>query len=113
MIKTYFTDENQFLMTEAIGLILTEQLREATGNVPMLRCLRPDMKVVAKVFATKMNRREDIFEMTYRIFEVVAINHNLIVKNQCYNHALAMMVGDVLDDILKYQSMFQQKEFLA
>ena len=101
MIKTYFTDENQFLMTEVIGSILTEQLREATGSVPMLRCLRPDMKVVAKAFAAKMSRREDIFEMTYRIFEEVAINNNLIERKPYYNYELSMMVGDILDGILK------------
>ena len=101
MTSIYFTEKCQFLMTEVIGSILTEQLREATGNVPMLRCLRPDMKVVAKAVAAKMNRREDIFETTYRIFEEVAINNNLIERKPYYNFELSMMVGDILDGILK------------
>lgn len=101
MTKTYFTYDDQFLITEVIGSILTEQYHEATGNVPMLRCLRPDIRTVAKAFAAKMSRREDIFEMTYRIFEEVAINNNLIEKKPYYNYDLSMMVGDVLDSILK------------
>ena len=48
-----------------------------------------------------MSRREDIFEMTYRIFEEVAINNNLIERKPYYNYELSMMVGDILDGILK------------
>ena len=101
MTSIYFTEENQFLITEVIGSILTEQFNEATGSVPMLRCLRPDIRTVAKAVATKMSRREDIFEMTYRIFEEVAINNNLIERKPYYNYELSMMVGDILDGILK------------
>ena len=101
MTSIYFTDENQFLMSEVIGSILTEQLYEATGNVPMLRCLRPDIRTVAKVFAAKLSRREEVFEMTYRIFEEVAINHNLIERKPYYDYELSMLIGSVLDTLAK------------
>ena len=101
MFKTYFTEENQFLITEVIGSILTEQYHEATGSVPMLRCLRPDIRPVSKAIYKITNERSEVFEITYRVFENIAIQYNLIDKKPYYDYELSMLVGDVLDDILK------------
>ena len=101
MTSIYFTDENQFLMSEVIGSILTEQLREATGNVPMLRCLRPDIRTVAKAISQVTNQRVEIFDLTYGIFENIAIKNNLIEKKPYYDFELSMLIGSVLDTLAK------------
>ena len=101
MTSIYFTDENQFLMSEVIGSILTEQLREATGNVPMLRCLRPDIRTVAKAISQVTNQRVEIFDLTYGIFENIAIKTNLIEKKPYYDYELSMLIGSVLDTLAK------------
>ena len=101
MTRIYFTEENQFLITEVIGTILTEQFHEATGSVPMLRCLRPDIKTVAKAISQVTNQRVEIFDLTYAIFENIAIKNNLIEKKPYYDFELSMLIGSVLDTLAK------------